>query len=91
MARSQTRKCRDSGMTQPIRHDMPDFWTILSRSGSGLGGTPTSNFSRFGRKAKCEKYASVCTLALLAGTVNALEQPELRKPRHLFRSDMIDR
>jgi len=32
----------------------------------GFGGTPTSDFLCFGRRAKCEKFASVLTLALLA-------------------------
>ena len=30
------------------------------------GGSPTSRFSDFGRRAKFEKHASVATLALLA-------------------------
>ncbi len=33
----------------------------------GLGRLPNKRFSDFGRRAKFEKYASVATLALLAG------------------------
>ena len=39
---------------------------------SGLGRLPNKRFSDFSRRAKSEKYASVATLALLAGLAKAL-------------------
>lgn len=57
----------DSEMTQPKGAPRRASGQKVQKQ-TGLGEPQQADFLRFGRRAKCEKYATVATVAPLAGS-----------------------